>query len=85
VSGDASRAHACLPACRASPLRCQVRPWGEGVAARLVGAEGRRVAGVMFMYDFYPIMVEYQEKRKTILQFLTSIFAIVGGIFAVSG
>ena len=40
--------------------------------------------GIHFFYDFYPIMVEYAEKKPTLLQFLTSVCAIVGGIFTVS-
>lgn len=41
-------------------------------------------AGIHFFYDFYPIMVEYAEKKTSFLQFLTSVCAIVGGIFTVS-
>lgn len=40
--------------------------------------------GVHFFYDFYPIMVEYSETKLSFLQFLTSIFAIVGGVFTIS-
>jgi hypothetical protein len=39
---------------------------------------------VHFFYDFYPIMVEYSETKLSFLQFLTSIFAIVGGVFTIS-
>ncbi|DBA00549.1 TPA: hypothetical protein N0F65_006453 [Lagenidium giganteum] len=40
--------------------------------------------GVMFSYEFSPIAVEYVETKPTILQFITSSSAIVGGIFAVA-
>lgn len=40
--------------------------------------------GIHFFYDFYPIMVEYSERKTSFLQFVTSVAAIVGGIFTVS-
>jgi len=41
--------------------------------------------GIFFYYDFYPVMVEYDEEKVSILQFLTRICGIIGGIFTVSG
>lgn len=41
--------------------------------------------GVDFEYDFTPIMVRYTETRKSALEFFTSVCAIVGGIYTVSG
>lgn len=40
--------------------------------------------GVIFSYDFSPIAVEYVESKPSILHFLTSTSAIVGGVFAVA-
>jgi hypothetical protein len=40
--------------------------------------------GVHFFYDFYPIAVEYSEKKASFFQFLTSVCAIIGGVFTVS-
>lgn len=40
--------------------------------------------GIHFFYDFYPVMVEYTHKKPSFLQFLTSVFAVIGGIFTIS-
>lgn len=40
--------------------------------------------GVIFSYDFAPIAVEYIESKPSVLHFLTSTSAIVGGVFAVA-
>ena len=41
--------------------------------------------GVFFIYDISPIMVKFTEKRKTFAYFVTSLCAIVGGVFTVAG
>lgn len=41
--------------------------------------------GVFFLYDFSPIMVSFQEHNTSFAHFLTSLCAIVGGIFTVAG
>lgn len=41
--------------------------------------------GVFFKYDFSPIMVSYSEERNSFWQFLTSLCAIVGGLFTCMG
>ena len=38
-----------------------------------------------FKYDFSPIMVWKQQTKKSFMQFLTSLCAIVGGVFSVAG
>lgn len=38
---------------------------------------------VSFAYTFSPIMFRIEEYRKGLLQFLTSVCAIVGGVFTV--
>ncbi|TDH68851.1 hypothetical protein CCR75_005260 [Bremia lactucae] len=40
--------------------------------------------GVIFSYDFSPIAVDYVETKPSLLHFLTSTCAIVGGVFAVA-
>ncbi|KAI9986986.1 hypothetical protein PInf_026092 [Phytophthora infestans] len=40
--------------------------------------------GVIFSYEFSPIAVEYIESKLSVLHFLTSTSAIVGGVFAVA-
>ncbi|TMW56262.1 hypothetical protein Poli38472_008910 [Pythium oligandrum] len=40
--------------------------------------------GVILSYEFSPIAVEYIESKPSILQFMTSTSAIVGGVFAVA-
>jgi endoplasmic reticulum-Golgi intermediate compartment protein 3 len=41
--------------------------------------------GVFFVYDISPIMVRYEERRKSFTHFLTGVCAIVGGVFTVAG
>lgn len=41
--------------------------------------------GVFFYYDLSPIKVAFSEERSSFLSFLTSVCAIVGGVFTVSG
>lgn len=41
--------------------------------------------GVEIAYEFTPIMVRYTDTRKSMFEFLTSVCAIVGGIYTVSG
>lgn len=40
---------------------------------------------VFFIYDLSPIMVHIRENRRSFIHFLTSLCAIVGGVFTVSG
>eukprot|EP00887_Chlorella_sp_A99_P002342 scaffold10.g2342.t1 len=41
--------------------------------------------GLFFFYELSPIKVSFQESRLSLLAFLTSVCAIVGGVFTVSG
>mmetsp|Transcript_21865 Transcript_21865/g.72429 ORF Transcript_21865/g.72429 Transcript_21865/m.72429 type:complete len:407 (-) Transcript_21865:1016-2236(-) len=41
--------------------------------------------GVFFIYDISPIMVTFREERPAFSYFLTSLCAIVGGVFTVAG
>jgi len=49
----------------------------------LAGDSG--LPGVFFMYEFSPMMVKVSERAKSFLHFLTSLCAIVGGVFTVAG
>lgn len=40
---------------------------------------------MFFFYDLSPIKVHVAEKRQSFLHFLTSVCAIIGGVFTVSG
>ncbi|KAI9016372.1 endoplasmic reticulum vesicle transporter-domain-containing protein [Phycomyces nitens] len=46
---------------------------------------GGGLPGVFFMMDFSPMLVIYSERRKSLASFVTSVCAIVGGIFTVAG
>ncbi|XP_076069663.1 endoplasmic reticulum-Golgi intermediate compartment protein 3 [Oratosquilla oratoria] len=41
--------------------------------------------GVFFNYELSPLMVKYQEKKKSLGHFLTGVCAIIGGVFTVAG
>ena len=47
--------------------------------------KGFVLPGVFFIYDISPIMVKFSERRPTFTYFLTSLCAIVGGVFTVAG
>lgn len=40
--------------------------------------------GIYFYYDFYPVMVQYHEKKLSLLQFITRVCGIIGGVFTVA-
>lgn len=41
--------------------------------------------GIEFAYDFTPVMIQYTDTRKSMFEFITSVLAIVGGVYTVSG
>lgn len=49
----------------------------------LFGEQG--FPGIFVFYELAPLMVKYGEKQKSFFHFLTSVCAIVGGVFTVSG
>lgn len=51
------------------------------------GAQGtaKTLPGVFFFYDLSPIKVKITEASTSFLHFITSVCAIVGGVFTVSG
>ena len=48
-------------------------------------SKGFVLPGVFFIYDISPVMVKFTEKRLSLSYFLTSLCAIVGGVFTVAG
>jgi len=40
-------------------------------------------AGVFFNYELSPMRVRIEERRNSLLHFLTRVFAIIGGVFTV--
>ncbi|KAK9867486.1 hypothetical protein WJX84_005721 [Apatococcus fuscideae] len=48
-------------------------------------AAGQNLPGVFFFYDLSPIKVRFNEERSSFTTFLTSLCAIIGGVFTVSG
>lgn len=49
----------------------------------LFGEQG--LPGIFVIYELAPLMVKYGEKQKSFFHFLTSVCAIVGGVFTVAG
>ena len=45
---------------------------------------GHGLPGVFFMYDLSPITVQYTETKQSLPHFLTSLCAIIGGVFTVA-
>ena len=44
-----------------------------------------RLPGIWFEFSISPMLVRYKESKRSLTHFLTSIVAIIGGIFAVAG
>eukprot|EP00071_Canis_lupus_P056912 XP_851879.3 endoplasmic reticulum-Golgi intermediate compartment protein 3 isoform X1 [Canis lupus familiaris] len=55
----------------------------EKVANGLMGDQG--LPGVFVLYELSPMMVKLTEKHRSFTHFLTSVCAIVGGMFTVAG
>ncbi|GFT12703.1 endoplasmic reticulum-Golgi intermediate compartment protein 3 [Nephila pilipes] len=49
----------------------------------LFGDQG--LPGLFVIYELAPLMIKYGEKQKSFFHFLTSVCAIVGGVFTVAG
>lgn len=45
----------------------------------------RNLPGIFFFYDLSPIKVHIHEYRDSFVRFLTTVCAIIGGVFTVSG
>ncbi|XP_065063686.1 endoplasmic reticulum-Golgi intermediate compartment protein 3-like isoform X2 [Rhopilema esculentum] len=50
---------------------------------QLTGEHG--LPGVFVLYELSPMLVQYTEKRRSFMHFLTGVCAIVGGVFTVAG
>ena len=46
--------------------------------------DGTGLPGIFFFYDLSPIMVKFNEQRKSFIHFITQLCAILGGVFTVS-
>jgi len=53
------------------------------VISTMMGESG--MPGIFFTYELAPVMVKYSEKQKSFGHFATSLCAIIGGVFTVSG
>jgi len=51
----------------------------------IAGQQLHKFYGVIFTYDFYPLMVVLEERQEGLLSFLTSLCGIVGGVITVLG
>lgn len=51
----------------------------------LAPGSGRGVPGVYFYYEISPVQAVFEERRKSFIVFLTSVCAIIGGLFTVMG
>ena len=51
----------------------------------LNGQTYRNVLGVVFTYDFYPVMLVREEKRGSAFAFFSNLCAIVGGVITLLG
>ena len=46
---------------------------------------GRGLPGVYFNYEISPVQAVFTEKKKTLISFITTVCAIVGGVYTVMG
>lgn len=46
---------------------------------------GNHIAAIWFRYDLTPITIKYKEREKHLYSFCTYIFAVIGGVFTISG
>lgn len=52
---------------------------------RQVADRSYRVAGVYLIYDISPIIMNIVESRESLGHYITSIFAIIGGMVSIMG
>jgi len=50
-----------------------------------MGGDGGGLPGVFFFYELSPIMVRFEERKKSFFHFITQLCAILGGVFTVAG
>jgi hypothetical protein len=51
----------------------------------IAGQQLHKFYGVVFSYDFYPLMVVLEERREGFVSFVTSMCGIIGGVITVLG
>ena len=54
------------------------------VSAKQLQTDSTAVPGIIFFYDFFPVMVQVKKERTSILEFLVSLCAVVGGCVALA-
>jgi hypothetical protein len=54
-------------------------------SSKTVSVEGSAIPIIIFNYELSPIMVKFIEKQKSLIHFVTSCCAIIGGIFTIAG
>ena len=47
------------------------------------GVHLQNFKGVIFTYDFHPVMLYMEERREKIIDFISNLFGIVGGVITV--
>jgi len=47
------------------------------------GLRLRDFQGIVFTYDFHPVMLYMEERRERIIDFVSNLFGIVGGVITV--
>ena len=49
------------------------------------GMAGEHGPGLFVRYELSPLLIQYTEKRRSFMRFLTGVCAIIGGVFTVAG
>jgi hypothetical protein len=47
------------------------------------GLRLREFHGLVFTYDFHPVMLYMEERRERIIDFISNLFGIVGGVITI--
>ena len=56
----------------------------EAASAGMEAAQGV-LPGVFFNYELSPLRAHIEEKRRSLVHFVTRIFAVIGGVFVCAG
>ena len=54
------------------------------VSAKQLQTDSTAVPGIIFFYDFFPVMVQVKKERTSLLEFMVSLCAVVGGCVALA-
>lgn len=59
-------------------------PWEQMQRVEPIpGLRLRDFQGVVFTYDFHPVMLYLEERRVKIIDFVSNLFGIIGGVITV--